>query len=102
MRGGDEDPFAEFDGRAPRGRERSADVGADSFPGLFTMSRGARDGVGRRLASVSQGWANGDTRRNWVRLALMIYLFISIFVLMTILRGNRRMPLLSSGSVFCA
>ena len=64
------------------------------------MSMTAGESVGRRLATASVNWQN-DPRR-WVRLALMIYLVISVMVLMSILRTNRRMPLMSSlGGFFC-
>jgi hypothetical protein len=48
----------------------------------------------RRVVTASANWQN-DPRR-WVRLALMIYLGVSVFVLMSILRANRRMPLMRS------
>ena len=92
-----DDPFAEFDGRTPR-RGSSPDADAEApFFGLFSTSLAAGQGVGRRLASASAQWVN-DPRR-WVRLGLAIYLLISIFVLSTILHGNRRMSLLNSGCV---
>eukprot|EP00802_Teleaulax_amphioxeia_P018336 Tamp_18527.p1 GENE.Tamp_18527~~Tamp_18527.p1 ORF type:complete len:291 (+),score=51.50 Tamp_18527:3-875(+) len=85
----DSDPFAEFDGRAPR--RRAADPESEApIAGLFA----AGGALQRRVASASANWHN-DPRR-WVRLALMIYLGISLFVLMSILRANRRMPLMSS------
>ena len=87
-----DDPFAEFDGRAPRRRSAEDDrTDVHSHASYWGHPASWRAGG----ASASAQWGN-DPRR-WVRLALMIYLLISIFVLMTILHGNRRMSLMNSG-----
>jgi hypothetical protein len=63
-------------------------------PGLLGMSMMAGESVGRRLATAIANW-NNDPRR-FVRLALMMYLVLSMFVLISALHAaNPRMPLIS-------
>lgn len=63
-------------------------------PGLLGMSTMAGESVGRRLATAIANW-NNDPRR-FVRLALMMYLVLSMFVLISALHAaNPRMPLIS-------
>ena len=80
-----DDPFAEFDGRSPPQPPAHSHL-RPGWPFALNIQNLADEDVSRSVQAV-------DSRRlSCVRLALMIYLFVSISVLLSILRGNRRGP----------